>query len=185
MADDKSLHFNQKQRRKAEIINPPNRIKQKVGHGGITDEILNKAQDLLESVSVDFPAMAEMHLDSLSSAISYIRQVRSAGKKIKKDAEEELINSLIYPAMQLKAHGGMFKYDLVTRIADNMIHFLEVVRKMDDDAMEIIEAHNTTLRAIVHSKISGNGGKKGKALLGELHEACRRYFSKYGKPGQN
>lgn len=182
MAKSKSQHFNQTPRRKAEFIEPPNRLKEKVGTGGVTKQILSKAQDLLESVSVDFPTIAEMHLDSMDSSVRYIRQVRSAGKKIGKKKEEELIDKLIQPAMQLKAHGGMFKYELVTHIADNMVHFLEVVHRMDDDAMEIIEAHNTTLRAIVHSQISGSGGQKGKALLDELHEACSRYFNKYGKP---
>lgn len=175
-------HFNQEPRRKAEIISPPNRVKEKVGHGGLTTEVLNKAQALLESVSVDFPAMAEMDLDTLASAISRIRQIRSAGKDLTKGKEEDLINSLIYPSMQLKAHGGMFKYELVTRIADNLVHFLEVVHQMDDDAMEIVDAHNTTLRAIIHSRIEGTGGQKGKALLKELHEACSRYFDKYGQP---
>jgi len=185
MAEDKSHHFNQKRRRKAEIIKPPNRIKQKVGHGGVTNDILEKTQALLESVKADFPAMAEMHLDALSSAINYIRQVRSSAKKQKKSEEEELINSVIYPAMQLKAHGGMFKYPLVTHIADNMIQFLEVIPRMDEDALEIVEAHNTTLRAIVQNEISGTGGKKGKALLNELHDACSRYFNKYGKAEKN
>lgn len=182
MAGNKnSPHFNQKPRRKAQIIQPPNRVKEKVGSGGVTKDILQKAQDLLESVSVDFPAMAEMHLDALTAGIQKVRTVRATGREVKKPEEEDLINNLIHPAMQLKAHGGMFKYDLVSKIADNLVHFLEVVHKMDTDAMEIVEAHTATLRAIINSRISGNGGQKGKALLAELHGACSRYFNKYGK----
>ena len=40
MSED--THYNQPKRRDVEFINPPNTLKQKVGSGGLSDEILEK-----------------------------------------------------------------------------------------------------------------------------------------------
>ena len=42
-------HYSQKPRRNAEFIKPPNMLKTKVGTGGLSEEILSRAQDLLEN----------------------------------------------------------------------------------------------------------------------------------------
>ena len=51
-------HFNQKPRRKAVFIKPINILRSKVGYGGMDEDILSKAQALLENNSVDFLPMA-------------------------------------------------------------------------------------------------------------------------------
>ena len=61
----KPHHFDQVPRRKAEFIKPPNILKAKVGSGGLSEDILNKAQLLLENNTVDFQPLAEIYLNSL------------------------------------------------------------------------------------------------------------------------
>lgn len=164
-------HFNQPQQRKAEFIKPPNRLKAKVGNGGLEQAILEKAQALLENNTMDFQPLAEMHLDMLAEAIENYRNGRVKG--------EEAIEAMILPAMQLKAKGSMFGYPLITSIGDNLVNFLEVLIRLDSDAADIITAHKRTMRLIVASRITGPGGKQGEALQKELHEACSRYFGKH------
>lgn len=163
-------HYSQKQRRRAEFINPPNTIKAKVGSGGLSEEILQKAQLLLENNTVDFQPLAEMYLGTMMTGIE---MAKNSGIK---DDPEHIISSMLYPAMQLKANGGMFKYDLVTKVADKLIQFLEVIEQADIEAVEIVLAFHTTIRAIVLGRITGSGGKHGDELLSALTEACMRYF---------
>jgi hypothetical protein len=80
--------------------------------------------------------------------------------------------------MQLKANGGMFHYDLVTKIAERFIQFMEVIENLDEEALEIITAFHTTIRAIILGRIRGDGGKRGDELLVALIDACTRYFDK-------
>lgn len=169
-------HFNQVPRRKAEFIRPPNTLKAKVGSGGLSEDILNKAQTLLENNAAEFAPLAELYFTSL------MRGVESARKASLSDDNENVIAHIIYPAMQLKANGGMFHYQLVTRAADKLIQFLEVIERPDEEALEIVVAFLTTIRAIVNSKIIGDGGKHGRDLIDALNHACMRYFEKY--PGQ-
>lgn len=173
----KPHHFNQKPRRKAEFITPPNTLKAKVGSGGLAEDILNKAETLLAENNVDFMPLADMYLNALMKAID--RAKDSSLSSLTDEQQEELIVSMLYPAMQLKANGGMFRYPLVTIIADQMIQFLEVIDKIYIDTLEIVMAFHATVRAVVLAKIMGDGGRHGQELLRALQQACERYFERH------
>jgi len=93
--------------------------------------------------------------------------------------DETIIAAILFPAMQLKANGGMFHYNLVTSISDRLIQFLEVIDEIDPDAIEIVMAFHTTIRAILLGQIRGDGGQRGSDLMNALVDACYRYFEKY------
>ena len=167
-------HFNQPQKRKAEFIKPPNTLKAKVGSGGLSEDILEKAQALLENNAVDFQPLAEIYLNTM------IKGIEHASARANDDEDPEvIIASMLYPAMQLKANGGMFHYPLVTSIADKLVQFLEVIEDADIDAIEIVLAFHTTIRAVILGKITGTGGRHGDELISALDHACMRYFEKY------
>ncbi len=151
---------------------PPNTLKAKVGSGGLSDDILRKAQTLLENNTADFQPLAEMYLASLMEGIEL---AKSGGEE---QDDEYVISTMMYPAMQLKANGGMFQYPLISAIADKLIHFLEVINEPDIEAVEIVLAFHTTTRAVVMGRIKGDGGTHGKELLYALNQACSRYFEK-------
>lgn len=165
-------HFDQQPRRKAEFIKPPNILKAKVGTGGLSEAILDKAQALLENNTVDFQPLAEMYLNSLMKGIDFAKNASPD------ENEEYVIASMLYPGMQLKANGGMFHYPLVTKIADKLIQYLEVIERADIEAVEIVLAFHTTIRAVVLGRIKGDGGRHGQELIEALHDACVRYFEK-------
>ena len=167
------MHYNQPRRRKAEFIKPPNTLKQKVGHGGLSDNILDKAQKLLEENTHDFEPLAILYLNTLMNGIEMAKGISPS------DDKEEIIASMLYPSMQLKANGGMFHYSLVSIIADKLIQFLEVIEYPDIEAVEIVLAYHTTITAVIQGKILGDGGKQGQDLLDALTDACMRYFDKH------
>lgn len=167
-----SEHYNQTPKRKAEFIRPPNMLRMKVGTGGLSDAILDKAQQLLENNTVDFQPLAEMYLGSLMKGIDVAKNSDAS-----KDPEYA-IAAMLYPGMQLKANGGMFHYPLITNIADKLIQFLEVIEEPDIEAIEIVLAFHTTMRAVVLGRIAGDGGRHGRELMQALHDACMRYFEK-------
>ncbi len=177
--DDKtsSSHYNQKPIRRAEFIKPPNILKSKVGSGGLSQNILSKAQDLLENNTVDFRPLGEMYLDQLQEGIDHSAVDLDLPEE--KRQGEKLIRQMLYPSMQLKANGGMFHYELVTTIGDKLVQFLEVIERPDIEALEIVQAFHTTIRAVLLGKIQGSGGRYGLELIQALDDACYRYFMKY------
>ena len=144
-----------KPRRKAEFVTPPNHLKIKVGYGGLTEDILNKAQALLENNTTDFTPLAEMYLDAMMKGIE---QAKNPAPNM---GTEQIITAILFPGMQLKANGGMFHYELVTQIANRFIQFMEVIETVDEDALEIITAFHTAIRAVILARIKGDGGERG------------------------
>lgn len=165
-------HYNQKPRRQAEFIKPRNVLKEKVGSGGLSEDIINKAEKLLAENTVDFAPLADMYLTTLMQGIDLAKNPEPS------QDDEFTISSMIYPTMQLKANGGMFHYPLVTKIADRLIQFLEVIKAPDIEVIEIALAFHTTIRAVIQGKITGDGGAHGQELMKALNDACTRYFEK-------
>ncbi len=171
---ESSSHFNQPQRRKAEFIHPPHPLKAKVGTGGLDDKTIAKAQKLMESSAIDFAPLAETLLEALEQSIEKAR-------KENRDDQEAIIATILYPAIQLKANGGLFNYPLVTEMAAKLVQFLEVIDEPDEKVLEIVEAFRTTLKAVIAGRVSGHGGDRGRELVQELDKTCYRYFDKKRK----
>ena len=164
---------------KAEFVRPPNTLKAKVGSGGLADDILDKAQKLLENNSVDFLPLAEIYLANLLRAAEQAKHASDDNSNVKR------INQMVYPAMQLKANGGMFHYPLITTTAGKLVHFLEIIKEPDEDVLDIVHAFHTTMRAIMMGKVTGDGGAHGKELLKALDDACERYFDRHPMNNKN
>ena len=172
MIDTANPHYNQKPRRKANFITPQNKLKQKMGSGGLSQDIINKAQSLIENNTYDFKPDAEEILNRLERTIAQSRQAQDKN-------QEDIIQQLMFPVMQLKTSGGMFHYNLVTDIADRLVQFLEVVEVISEPELEIVTGFYSTLRAVFAAELHGDGGPQGKQLYNELLHACDRYFEKF------
>lgn len=167
-------HFDQKPRRQAEYIKPPNLLKNKVGSGGLSEELLARAQEMLDENTVDFEPLAETYLNTLNISTA------KAQSYIDLDGDhEEAIVGMLYPAMQLKANGGMFRYPLVTLMSDKLVQFLEVIAKIDPEVIELVLAYITAIRAMLASKITAANMPQGQSLVLAFDDACHRYFKKH------
>lgn len=178
MTDVIPQHSVRKKVRQGILISPPNILKQKVGSGGISQEILHHAQKLLDENNVDFLPVAERYMDFLKDSIS------DAQYLLKEDPSltiknEEAIFAMLSPSMQLKSNGGMFQYPLITRLSDKIILFLEEIEHIDRDMLEIMQGYYSSLRLILSARIKNNGGATGDDLCHALDAACERYFQKY------
>ena len=156
------------------FTNPKNSLKDKVGDGGIPAYVIKKCQDFLESNPVDFAPYARRFLERLEIIRHEIEtQPLDAGKTL-----GEIVNII----MQLKSNGSMFHYQLISMVSDVMLHFLENVKKLDSDFLEILIVYNKVLDIILNKKLNGNGGREGYILTQELHSACLRYYARYDIP---
>lgn len=161
--------------RKPRFIKPPNILKQKAGIGGFDEKLVTKSQEFIEKVEVDFIPYAERYLNEFSKGINEAANNNDNFAR----AREKIIR----PVMQLKANGGMFQFHLVTEVADIALQFLEAVDNdnVNADTIEVLRAHENTLKVIIANKLKGNGGAEGFKLVQELDKACKRYFTKYKK----
>ncbi|MCC6598456.1 MAG: hypothetical protein IT559_06670 [Alphaproteobacteria bacterium] len=158
---------------KVKFIHPPNTLKAKVGSGGIPESLIRKAQQVMECFESDFRPEARRLVDSLDEALKKAQ----AALRSEKDIDKE---ELVFPVMQLKANGGMFKYELISDVADICLQFMEGVEDYNQDTFEVIQIHKSTINTILNNNLRGSGGPEGYALVQELHAACMRYFKRHG-----
>lgn len=163
--------FQVKKARNAELITPSNTLKKKAGSGGFEKEIMEKAQALIDNNTTDFSPTCYALIDDMHDALQRAQSGAVAGEKA--------IEAIITPTMQLKAQGAMFRYPLITEVAGTLVSFLETVTEINKDTIDVINAHKTSLRYIIASKIQDSGGAKGKELKDALYGACTRYFKLY------
>lgn len=153
--------------KRTEFITPPNHLKRKVGAGGLNEEILEKAQAVLESRSEDFLPLAELYLEQFSKSIQ-----RFEGGFTD---DEVFINDIGYYTIQIRAGAGMFNYSLVEDMCSLLIEFSYDLETVNDRALEVINGFHASIRAISTAKVKGNAGSQGKELLKALHRACMNY----------
>lgn len=154
---------------KAEVITPPNLLKQKVGSGGIHPKNLSKAKDFLENNTIDFKPLATKLLQGLHETILNGKNNILRG--------EAAIESMLHPAVQLKAQGSLFHFPLISEIADLLVNFLESVSEVNAHVFEIVSAHEMAISAIIHKNMSGTTyHPQGQALKTSLIDACARYY---------
>ncbi|MGB1077019.1 MAG: hypothetical protein ACPG05_01825 [Bdellovibrionales bacterium] len=145
-------------------------LQNRVGKGALDEEALKKAQEVIEDASEDFEPLAMAFLSKLKTAIEAAQNNNGTN--------DELIHGMTSPVMELKANAKMFQYALVSSLANIMLGFLETIKDLDKDAIDIVAAHHQTLNLIIIKKMKGDGGAHGKLLQTELRDAVHRYFAK-------
>lgn len=72
-----------------------------------------------------------------------------------------------------KGQGTTFGYDLITAIAGSLNHYLVEVTG-ERQRINIIRAHIEALDAVARSRMTGDGGAAGQALIATLADAITR-----------
>jgi hypothetical protein len=157
----------------AKIIRATKDLQLKAGSGEIEARRIKRAEEVIESNTHDFVPTAQEFLERLENGINAARKGNSA--------EIDLIAGMTRPVMELKANAQMFKYDLVSILANVMLGFLEHIQSLDKDAIDIVEAHHKTLSLIIHKRMKGDNGSNGALLKMELEDAVQRYFIKLAR----
>lgn len=161
---------------KPEFIMPRNVLKAKLGAGGLNTRVLDLAQRMIEQTGVDFMPLGQRFIVGLQEGM----RIASAQKGQIDD--DTLISTMLHPAVQLKANGGMFGFPLVTAVAGRLVRFLEYVGRVDEDMIEVVSGFVTTIQALLLLRGDERGleDTHGAELYKALDDACLRYFSRHG-----
>jgi hypothetical protein len=151
---------------------PRNKLKEKLGEGGLPPETIKQGQAYLESNPVDFTPYAADLLHSLKNFMG--------GVYTNNHSSDEILLYITKIIMQLKANGSMFHYQLLSMTSDVLLRFMEKAKTVDQDFIDIITVYTNILSVIVSKRLTGNGGHEGYTLTSELSNACERYNKKHG-----
>ena len=153
------------------IIKTPNYLKQKVGDDRIDVHQIQKCQEVLAAVEVDFTDEAEVAINKVRDLLKVVRGVQYG-------REEEYYQQIVDPIMFLKAGGGMFRYSTVYHVSNLMQSFLERMRRLDDDVLDILDAYENATRLCLFKCPKDTKNPIMRKLYKELESACIRYMDK-------
>lgn len=170
--------FDQKKQRDIELITADATLKNKVGHGGLSQNILKQAQKVIDENTIDFTPIAMRDLTTLQESLKIVKRQKD------KHEIDSLVAVLGAPVMQLKANGSMFGYPLISKIASLLIRFLETINTLDNDTFDVLSGFLTSFNAVLigNIRIDDETGA-GDDLYNALEDACQRYLNKVKNSG--
>lgn len=149
------------------VLNPPNKLKQKLGSGGISKEDLEKAIKAVEKYSTQF----------FNKASTAMIELQDACDKIPKEDLAEIDSTLwktIYKiAHELKGEGATFGYPIVSDIAQTLVIYLEAFQKRPLNVV-ILKAHIDALLVILKHGIKTHDNATAKELCATLDSIVQK-----------
>jgi hypothetical protein len=150
-----------------EIIEVPNRLKEKVGAGaGIPASVLDRAEAEIESLADDYLSVAQLDLITLRDSL------RAAERD--PEASASYLERMYGAAHDMKGQGGSFGYPLVTRIADALCRYLGHPPDPDTVDLAVCAIHVDALHVIIQNDIPGDGGKLGREVLAGIERVVAK-----------
>ncbi|MBU6235669.1 MAG: hypothetical protein KGQ41_07470 [Alphaproteobacteria bacterium] len=145
-------------------------LQKKVGTGTLDQGAVSKVQEYLDSVQSDITPELKLYLSEMETALNDAKQI-SYGR-------EEFLSNITKPLMNIKSASGMFHEMMVCRVSSFVLTFVEDVRKLDNDVMDILGAYVRVSKTLIELKIKDETNPHGQSFLTEIRNACRRYYDK-------
>lgn len=153
----------------AQVIQPPNTLRLKVGggFGGIDAAAVARAEAALKEMSSQFGDWLNDEISKLEAARA---EIHASG------VSETTMNALYMRSHDLKGLGSTYQYPLVTRMAGSLC-------KLTDDSVRmraplyLIDAHIDAIKAVVRDKIQTDQHPVGMALANELESNTAKHLA--------
>lgn len=152
------------------IIKASRVLQEKAGSGEIDPLLVERAELYLQDNREDFVPLALDLMHRLAQTLETLR-----GKKKRSHSD---LAKLQQDVMQIKANGKMFRYAIASEMADPVLDLLERIRVVDDDVLDLVQAHLAGLNLVIARQIRNASDINGRQLLTEIESACERYFKK-------
>ncbi len=156
-----------------EIINPPNSLKSKVkvgGPGAINPEMIEKAEQVLASLSDNYLDWVQQDLKNISAAYEELKAGRGDQKKA--------LDNIFRIAHDMKGQGGSFGYNLMTAVGNELCRMIEKMPSpIGPSHIDAIGVHIDSMKLVIAQKMKGDAGQMGAAMLAGLQKVSAKLTS--------
>lgn len=153
----------------AQVIRPPNTLRQKVGGGlGIDAAAIAKAEQALKAMSEQFGQWLQDEIDKLDAAQAAIRA---------QGYTPETAEALYFRAHDLKGLGTTYQYPLVTRLAASLCRLLDQPDQRMRAPGFLLDAHVDAIRAVVRDQIQTDEHPTGRILAETLEAKVAQHLA--------
>lgn len=152
----------------------PNRLGAKIGLGprdpvpALPDAVLEAADAEIQSRAGDYTTWIAAEVEEMA------RRVDRLGADSRHVAG--LLAEVNRSAHEMRGQGGIFGYPLITRIAKSLYEATRAgPQVVTPNEQLLFKAHVDAIKAVMHGRVSGDGGVTGTQLLASLDVAKKKY----------
>ena len=161
-------------------------LQEKVGSGPLNHILISECQKIIDDNNVDFAPLGFEILGNLDNTakdiLLFIDQSPQSdikhGTKEYEEVIEQFRQELIEPFMELKANASIFHYPLIGELATVLLSFLESIKDLDRDVIDIAKVFRTTATLVIAEEMKGSVTSAGQEMIEEIKAACARYYEK-------
>ena len=142
-----------------ELIDVPNRLARKVGDFHVDPASIARVQARLDALAARYPDMALPEWERLAA---HWQQLRSGAGTA---GDDEGFRRIVH---DFKGQGGSVGYMLITEIASSLGELQRQADLTGETARLAVDQHVAAIGTILRSRIGGDGGAQGQALMAGL-----------------
>lgn len=159
---------------KAQIVNPPNTLRLKVGGrlGGVDAAAIARAEAALKSLSDQFGQWLNDELVKLDAARTAVRE---------RGWTVETAENLYLRAHDLKGLGTTYGFPIVTRVAGSLCKMLDDVAIRLQAPLPVIDAHVEAIKAAVRDDVRDENDPTASALAAALEARAAEHLASLGR----
>lgn len=156
----------------AELITPPNTLKEKVGSGGLPPGVLEKAAAAVEEFcrNVDFGAETREIMITINA---YMQQAEADPD----NCAQPLIK-IFEIAHELRGQAATFEFPMVTRIASSLCQFTSARQTLSRIELDITRVHVEAMMRVIKDNVRGNNDRLAQQIIAGLEYLVRRRETK-------
>lgn len=146
---------------RAQLIKPPGTLQSKVtvgGPGAVDPSTLARAEAVIADLADDYLEWVQEDLARIDEAYA----------ALKASPNKETLDKVFQIAHDMKGQGGSFGFDLMTAVGNQLCRLSERVGKIGPREVEMVRVHIDAMKVIIASKMKGDGGAAGGAILDGL-----------------
>lgn len=150
---------------KAEIIEPPTSLRDKVTPNEETKPDFSSADDAIANLGVEFVKRLPEELAAIEAAFQALED----------DPKDNQRNKKLFGIVHdLKGQAGTFDYTLITVIGNDLCRFLERPIEMSAPRLKVIGFHVEAMKMVAKKNITGDGGDHGRKMVDTLHSMVQQ-----------
>lgn len=158
--------------RMPKVIKSPISLRNHVvaGAGPDLDTVLARVKKGLTALTDDYLSGARGDLTDLDAALRTARACIGAARR-------EAVQRIFRISHDLRGLGGTFDFPLVTHIGTSLCNLISRLERIEDRHLEAIELHISAIKLVTASRISGDGGERGRELTANIAEMVEKVLA--------
>lgn len=158
---------------KIKYIKPENKLQKKSGVGGLSPDIISRAQMTADNIQFDYMPFASKKIILIKNQLESEEFITAQN--------DNTIDNFLFNLVPLDVNMKLCDNEPLSIITTHLLRFVEKLPMINIDAYNVMRVHVNALDVTFKKKIEDPQDHVFQVLVKELEKACNRYDEKYAE----